>query len=478
MDKPLKVRLHIISPVHIGCDDVYEPTSFVIDERKGRLIEFDPMDFIKSLNQKDRDELSKKCMGDDLLGIFKFIKTKYNMSIDGREVEISKILSDHYKKVLQLNTYNKNMVINQFTISKTAYNPHNGFPYIPGSSLKGAMRTAYLNKLATEMGIKNSKAKAKDLEAGLLGGSFDTDPFRMVKVSDFIPAKDVITKIVYAINKKKKKSDRATKADSGPPQILEVIQHGAVFEGLINIQQPPQKSNIKMPIGDMNFLNSINDFYNGLFKDENIIGKEIGIGHVDPSKFDEQLGKSAFLIRIGRHSGAEAVTIEGNRAIKIMQAAGQSPKFLDRSTTIWLASDTNRPATNSGLTPFGWGVLELLPFDIENLYPVFSVIDKATINEEDGGLSKSEVIPVPQNLVIQSILWENAYLEWTPGNSMLTAIKDNKKADKKLSRTADREIVPELFHQKLFEKKKSVKANVTVEQIGNMFKIVKIAITV
>lgn len=155
MEKPLKVRLHIISPVHIGCDDVYEPTSFVIDENKGTLIEFDPMDFIKKLSQKDREELTKKCMGDDLLGIFKFIKNKYNILSGGKEVEISKSLSDHYKKVLQLNTFNKNMVINQFTISKTAYNPHNGCPYIPGSSLKGAMRTAYLNKLATEMGIKN-----------------------------------------------------------------------------------------------------------------------------------------------------------------------------------------------------------------------------------------------------------------------------------------------------------------------------------
>jgi len=29
---PYKVRLHIISPVHIGCDDVYEPTGFVVDK--------------------------------------------------------------------------------------------------------------------------------------------------------------------------------------------------------------------------------------------------------------------------------------------------------------------------------------------------------------------------------------------------------------------------------------------------------------
>src|SRR3990172_7765866 len=169
MEKPLQCRLHIISPVHIGCDDVYEPTSFVIDDKNGKLIEFDPVDFIKNLSQNDREEFSRKCMGDDLLGIFKFIKNKYNLT-GGKEIAVSKSLSDHYKKVLQLNTFNKNVVINQFTISKTACNSYNGLPYLPGSSIKGAMRTAYLSKLAGERGIKNSRGKAKELEAELLGG--------------------------------------------------------------------------------------------------------------------------------------------------------------------------------------------------------------------------------------------------------------------------------------------------------------------
>lgn len=99
------------------------------------------------------------------------------------------------------------------------------------------------------------------MNLGLLGGSFEDDPFRMVKVSDFIPVRDYRTKIVYVANNKKRKSDRPTSADSGPPQILEVIQASAVFEGIINIQQPLEKSSINRPISDVNFLNLMHDSY-------------------------------------------------------------------------------------------------------------------------------------------------------------------------------------------------------------------------
>lgn len=120
MEKPLNVRLHVLSPVHIGCDDVYEPTGFVIDAKKGKLIEFDSMEFIKSLSNKDRDELLLKCMADNLLDIYKFIKNKYNTSLGLREVDVCKGLSEHYEKMLRLPSFNKDMVINKFTIHKTA----------------------------------------------------------------------------------------------------------------------------------------------------------------------------------------------------------------------------------------------------------------------------------------------------------------------------------------------------------------------
>lgn len=379
----LKIRLHVLSPIHIGCDDVYEPTSFVIDEKKNKLIEFDPMDFVKSLSVQERQRFSMLCMQGSISSIVSIYKFISNKQIKGREIEISTGIIPHYKKVKDLPTNDERKVrqeLNQFTISRTAYNPHTDTLFISGSSIKGAIRTAYLSKLANVQNTKNcwnkylhgnelenehqiyfligKKKVAKRLEEDLLGGSFDTDPFRMVKVSDFMPVGDAKSKIVYAINRKRKASRYEAR---GPFQVLEAIKKETVFEGIINIYQPESLSKIKKPITEKELLASVNDFYKPLFNNENEALKEMGIqnnGIID--EFKGMLGKSVFLVRIGRHSGAEAVTIEGNRHIKIMQGRNEKPKYLDHATTFWLAADESKPKNNNGLLPFGWAVMEVV----------------------------------------------------------------------------------------------------------------------
>jgi CRISPR-associated protein Csm5 len=364
MDKALKIRLHVLSPIHIGCDDVYEPTSFVIDEQKKKLIEFDPLEFVKHLKPQEMAEFSKTAAGDNLLAIFKAIKRFYKPSIKGREVEITDYLVSHYKKILSMGTFDKNAVINQFTMHKTAFNPQNNMPYIPGSSLKGSLRTAYLSALANIKKITGSQ-NAKTLETDLLNGNFATDPFRMVKVSDLLPVGNVKTKILYAINRKKQKSDKTTLAERGGVNpIFEVIQPGAVFEGIININKPINGAGISKPVTAEELLLSSHKFYAGNLKQEIIpLNDTLGIRHKAGisanEQFKDKFKRLAFLIRIGRHSGAEAVTIEGNRKIKIMQGRGETPKFLDHATIFWLASDSPRPQNNNSLIPFGWAVLEV-----------------------------------------------------------------------------------------------------------------------
>lgn len=485
MEKPIKVRLHVLSPVHIGCDDVYEPTSFVIDAKKEKLIAFDPMKFIKSMSVQDRDALSKKCMNDNLLDIFKFIKNKYRLTGSEREVMICKGLSEHYEKVLKLSSFNKDMVINKFTIERTAYNLNNSLPYVPGTSLKGALRTAYLSWLASTKKVSKGWTKylihndlrddqsiyfaigkkkvAKQMEANLLQGDFDTDPFRMVKVADMLPVDYFETKIIYAKNRKKKLSDKPTKAEN-ITQIMEVIQSGTVFEGIINIHQPIQKDAILNPI-DASFLKLVNDFYVRELNKEKDVVKEIGAAHIDISKFSAKLGESAFLVRIGRHSGAEAATIEENRHIKIMQKDGTPPKYLDHATTIWFAAETNKPPTNSSLMPFGWAVLEIMDLDIENIYPKSIFASKKTATAKEEMALTPPTAPNP-------IIWDNTFLTWNPGTKILTATLNSKKAELQLG--DDKTIVPQIMHKKLFEKREAVKAKATMEPVGNAFKIIKI----
>jgi CRISPR-associated protein Cmr6 len=71
----------------------------------------------------------------------------------------------------------------------------------------------------------------------------------------------------------------------------------------------------------------------------------------------------------------------------------------------------------------------------------------------------------------ETVIWENTTLTWSPGNQILKAIKDNQKAELKVS---DKNIVPSKHQETLFTKKKPIIVNVTVEKIGNAFKIVSI----
>ena len=357
----------------------------MIDENRQVLIEFDPFKLVNSLNQNEKEELTDVCMGDDLLRIFKFIKKSYKPHIGGREVEIVPALLKQYRKILSMSRFDKKTVINQFEIGRTAYNPHDNIPYIPGSSLKGALRTAYLSKIANDKGVKRwweisgkmsrddlqnpvkidknirKKRLSIELEEKLLNGRFQTDPFRLVRISDLKAVNGIRTKIVYAVNKKKKQSRFEAK---GPPQILETIQEGEIFEGVINIERPERGSNISRPVTKEIILRSLDYFYRSICKDEDEkvlknIDASSTVSDTVSSRFRDTIGVSAFPVRLGRHSGAESVTIEDNRYIKIMQGRGAQPKFEDRATTIWLVSDSPNPDSNRDLLPFGWAILTI-----------------------------------------------------------------------------------------------------------------------
>ncbi len=474
MEKPIKIKLHVLSPIHIGCDCVFEPTSFVIDETKKKLIEFDPMDYVEALTVPQREELIKKCENGDLLQIFQFIKRTYKHGIPTNEVNIASGLLEHYKTVLSMRSYNKNTIINQFTMNKTAHNTQTRFVYVPGSSLKGAMRTGYLSSLAVISGIrgeKNKKALEETLLGGSFGGGFGPDPFRMIKVSDLQPFSNVQTKILYGINRKKKTSDKPTKAENGPPQIFEAIEQGSIFEGAININTPDKNADIKQPIDKNKLLTLMHRHYRTIYEQEEKVLEDCGFKQIPIEGFQKHLGKTCFLVRIGRHSGAEAVTIEGNRNIKIMQAAGEK-KYLPYSTTLWLASETRKPLYGNALVPFGWAILEeITNYDTgKGIYS--TCIDKSVPsnvrpieNRLDNVIEKPPIRKQPER-----ILWKNVHLSWNPGNQTVTATNGPQKAEVK---GMDRSLVPTAIAEKLFNpKKKAAVADILVEPVGNAFKIV------
>ena len=70
------------------------------------------------------------------------------------------------------------------------------------------MRTGWLNQLN-----QGQTRQTCGLEGELLGGTFDKDPFRLVKVSDMIPVGNPETRICFAVNKKKKYQPASSDSD-------------------------------------------------------------------------------------------------------------------------------------------------------------------------------------------------------------------------------------------------------------------------
>lgn len=379
----IKCVLRTISPIHVGCDEVYEPAGFVVDEKNNRLIIFDTLAFIARMSRDDKEKFSAICRKgsvESILEIYKFLR---NRPSQGRFVNICSGFHDHYERVLNTPSARIKNELNNFQIERTSFCASDDRPYIPGSAIKGALRTAYLNMLADKAGDfssdikklvqidtenrKKNKPRIKihkileekllDLEKVPNDEKIFKDPFRLVKVSDFMPAGDTKTMIYYVVNKKKKISDKEAR---GPYQILETILPGANFIGEIIVDAPQRRDAVSFPIELKELLYSSNRFYK---KERHRENGELGDIGITVSETPET--ENSTLIRIGRHSGAGSVTIKRYRDIKIM-LGNRKQTFEDHATTIWLTSEVQKPNHSKHLSPLGWAFFLPLTQEKEN----------------------------------------------------------------------------------------------------------------
>ncbi len=371
MKGPIKFYIQTISPVHIGCDEFYEPTGFVLDKNARQMIVFDPLSFISQMEDADKTEFSQICAKGTIGSILEIYKFMQNKTGEGRMIDVCPDFLEHYKQTLSLQMRNPREIqqnLNSFAIPRTAFRSVDQRPYIPGSTIKGALRTAYLNLMESEKKLseKGKERNARNLEQRLMEyNGIPTDPFRMVKVSDFMPVGETRTRIVYAINKKKKPSDRDAR---GLPLIFEVIPSGSVFVGTISVDSPLPGSGIRKSVSMGKLLDSSTLFYANEKEREEKELSNIGVEFVsDDGRLQDH--KNSFLTRVGRHSGAESVTIEGHRDIFIMGKRGEK-KYLNHATTLWLASDARKPVSMNNLQPFGWVRLNRLTDDMSEEFQI------------------------------------------------------------------------------------------------------------
>jgi CRISPR-associated protein Csm5 len=116
----------------------------------------------------------------------------------------------------------------------------------------------------------------------------------------------------------------------------------------------------------------------------------------------------AFLLRVGRHSGAEALTLNGVRSIRIMQGRGQQAVWENQPKTWWLAADDI--STKQDMLPFGWILVEIDPKApdsqlqqwFENSHSDLTAWMKQQLDKQNSLKQKAEVLQQQEQQKIQA----------------------------------------------------------------------------
>ena len=278
--------------------------------------------------------------------------------------------------------------MNRLEIDRFAYHAATRQPVWYGSSLKGALRTALLDRVNGKRPAREFKGlhelqgrlfHYRDPERGRL--DLERDPMRLVQLGDAQwqgPAGWPAGQIHLAVNRKKEPvKDRHGRevAAMGENlyQILECVPawRQRAFRASLNLQRldavPPSG---KVPDAALRFtlddiVRACNDFYRPLLIRETTLLQTRGyVSAAWADSIAALLGQLAqrertgrvFLTRVGRHSGAEAVTLQGVRRIRI-KGKGNDYTVENAAKTLWLAANDKDQRTD--LLPFGWVLVEV-----------------------------------------------------------------------------------------------------------------------
>lgn len=363
-----------LSPIHVGCGVDFDPTGYVIDD--GLLYHFDPAQL--GLDAAARRELLA-CVNrpgaDAILAVQRFFQERSAQCRAAARLVVPVVpgVAQQYRarigQVAQREAKGSR-VANRLEIERTVHHPHTAAAYLPGSSLKGAMRTAWLDGLNRGR-AREAGEKSAEMERLLLGGAFHTDPFRLVAVADAAGA-DVLSQVFFSSNHKKRPvfRDGRELAGQGPVARRECIapaQYAALacsvavdsLGGLSDPADTPAPAN-RLP-GWRALAAACNAYYLPRLQRELQLldARQLAAPQWlrSVSSLVEALQPAlaagdAALLRVGRHSGAESVTLDGVRRIRIMKGPGQPAATGTEATTVWLAATSEN--ARSDMQPFGW----------------------------------------------------------------------------------------------------------------------------
>ncbi len=352
-----QVYLTPLSPIHIGCGEDFEPTNYVIDNQI--LYHFEPSNLC--LVKEKRDELLNLAKQSNLLRIQRFFKANTKSAVNFSHyfanvaIGVVALWENRIGNAAQYENNGKKMIA-ELAIERTSYLPYEHNAYIPGSSFKGALATAILDLAHKKSGAPRLERKENLIKKYI--GEFKESELRTVKFGDFVPLKEINSKIYFCLNFKKKPTEKGI-LGRGISLRRETIVSGQyrAFQSDLALWENKHKQTSSYELNEI--FDILNAYYVPIFNEEceRLIANGL-INRQWVSSVQSLLNsKKIALIRLGKN-GADSKVLRnaGTAQIKIMQGRGKSTQK-DRSTTLWLAGETSQQTND--LLPFGWALLEI-----------------------------------------------------------------------------------------------------------------------
>ncbi|NGZ07737.1 MAG: hypothetical protein G8237_15465 [Magnetococcales bacterium] len=375
-----RLIISTLSPIHVGSGMDYEPTHYVMDD--GVMYTFDPVAALSG-DRDGRDQLLAIVEQESgvVQKVQKFFYERRDLLIPDhqRRLPVGNGVQDFYvKRIGQTMPGNDG---NRLFIERMTHGGVDDRPYLPGSSLKGSIRTALLDAVHGNQPLsapkdaenfRNSWKRLGPLPQSLQGHlptRFEQDPMRLLQIGDAMPgAGREVCEILFAVNRKP-----SGVAGRGPYQILESVGplELEVMVSDWSFQDLEQVKNERDKIPARSWKPSeVMERCNRYFGQ--ILLRELdGLAAALDPDWLQGMQQSmaggnlyrllhsghAFLLRVGRHSGAESVTLNGVRHIKILQGKDKKPVWGSKATTVWLASPSSDQMNR--LLPFGWLLIEV-----------------------------------------------------------------------------------------------------------------------
>lgn len=237
--KVYKMSLTTLSPIFIGSGETINKSSYLYNQKLGIVNIVDERKLVNILREK---KLFDSFLGSCIYGDFNF-RDFIKKNSAKNDLNIDDITKYRVKTYSQINTYDKN---NKETLNdiNTFMKSLNGKPYIPGSSIKGAIRTAiiygeilknkdkYINIfsefLKTVPCSKDANKLSRVIEKNILGDKIDI--FRNFSVSD---TNDTNLNNLYVSRRFDLIYNKGMNEEL--PIFLEVLRQGVKFDFLLTI---------------------------------------------------------------------------------------------------------------------------------------------------------------------------------------------------------------------------------------------------